>query len=49
MLNRIYVDSRYPPDIGRIPSGEPTKEEAQQLYNIAKDIFDKILKILEQE
>lgn len=40
-LNSIYR-SRYPSDLGLLPSGEPKKEDAQRALNIAKVIFDYI-------
>lgn len=40
-LNSIYR-SRYPSDLGLLPSGEPIKEEAEKSLNIARVVIDKI-------
>jgi HEPN domain-containing protein len=37
-LSSIYFDTRYPPDIGLLPEGEPTKEDARRSYTITKQI-----------
>jgi len=37
-LNSIYR-ARYPSDLGLLPSGEPTKLDAQKAVNIAKEIM----------
>ena len=44
-LSSIYIDVRYPPDVGIIPEGEPTKDDAK----IAYDAVNKIKKWLEQQ
>ena len=45
-LNRVYR-SRYPPDIGLLPHGEPTREDAQRALEIAQRIFAQVEKMLE--
>lgn len=45
-LNRVYR-SRYPPDIGLLPHGEPTKDDAQKALEIAQRIFAQVEKSLE--
>jgi len=42
-LNSIYIDSRYPTDLGLLPSGEPLKEDAEKALKYAKELF-KVLK-----
>ena len=37
-LNRVY-HSRYPPDIGLLPHGQPTKDDAQKALEIARRVF----------
>jgi len=37
-LSSIYIDTRYPPDIGLIPGGEPGKQEAQICITILNNI-----------
>lgn len=46
LLDEIYIDSRYPSDLGLLPSGIATKEEARQIYEKATNIYEAILKIL---
>ena len=38
-LNGVYVEFRYPPDIGLLPHGEPSKEDAQKALEIARRVF----------
>ena len=45
-LNQIYTDSRYPGDLGLLPSGMPTYDEALAFYEFAKDIYEKTVKLL---
>jgi HEPN domain-containing protein len=45
-LDTIYTSSRYPCDIGLMPDGKPTKKLAEQLYEFAKYIYEKTLKML---
>ena len=41
-LNDLYIDSRYPTDIGFLPDGKPTIEVAKRFYRYAKQIFNEI-------
>jgi len=43
-LSSIYIDTRYPPDAGLIPNGEPTKEHSKLAYQIVKNL-DKWLRV----
>jgi len=47
-LGELYVESRYPPDIGLLPHGEPTKEDAQKALDIARRVFAQVEKELER-
>jgi len=49
LLDEIYIDSRYPSDIGLLPSGIATKDEARQIYVMAVNIYEKIIKSLNKE
>ena len=40
-LNSVYR-SRYPSEAGLLPSGEPTKEDAEKALNIAKIILQQV-------
>ena len=48
-LSDVYVEFRYPPDIGLLPHGEPTKEDAQKALEIAQRIFAQVEKRLQGE
>ncbi len=37
-LNSIYVDARYPSDLGILPEGEPGEKEAQKAVEIAEKV-----------
>ena len=42
-LSSVYIDTRYPPDAGLIPNGEPTEEHSRLAYQIVKEL-DKWIK-----
>ena len=44
--DEIYIESRYPGDIGMLPDGKPSMQQAIALYNFANDIFQKTVKQL---
>jgi len=46
LINELYIDSRYPGDIGLLPHGKPTTNDAKQFYGFAKDVFNKVCDIL---
>ncbi|MDR2591765.1 MAG: HEPN domain-containing protein [Chitinispirillales bacterium] len=37
-VNEIYTESRYPGELGLVPSGMPTEEEAKEFLEYAKEI-----------
>jgi len=41
-LNEVYVDSRYPGDMGLLPGGTPSKKRVEQFYNFANLTLKKI-------
>lgn len=45
-LNELYIDSRYPGELGLLPYGKPTINDANKFYSFAKNIFSKACKIL---
>jgi HEPN domain-containing protein len=45
-LSTIYIESRYPPDIGLLSSGDPAKDDADRAIRIAKNIYEYIIKII---
>jgi len=38
IMNEVYIDSRYPGDLGLMPEGIPTKEQAYEFIEYAKEI-----------
>lgn len=44
-LNRVYR-FRYPPDIGLLPQGQPTRGDAQKALRIARKVMDWIRQTL---
>ena len=47
-LNTLYIEARYPGDLGLLPDGQPTKEEAKEFYALALRIFDDVDKVLKR-
>jgi HEPN domain-containing protein len=43
LLNKLYIDSRYPGTFGLLPSGLPTLEEAQEFALFAKKVMEKVV------
>ena len=45
-INEIYTDTRYPSDVGLVPTGKPSLELAKEFYvfalKIKKDISKKM-------
>ena len=44
-IDKIYTASRYPGDLGLMPNGNPSSEEAKEMYEFAKEIYDNTIKI----
>ena len=38
-LNSLYTDSRYPGDIGLLPEGKPTADEAMFFVSFAEEVY----------
>lgn len=36
ILDQMYIDSRYPGEMGLLPNGEPTVPEAMEFFNLAQ-------------
>ena len=41
-LNDVYLDSRYPTDLGVLPSGLPNPEDARRAYEYALTIYESL-------
>ncbi len=46
VLDELYIESRYPGDMGILPNGKPTLSEANEFYIFAKDFFSDVCKLL---
>ena len=46
-LDQLYTDSRYPSDMGLLPYGKPTKEDARAFYDFAVTVYRQIKNKLE--
>jgi HEPN domain-containing protein len=40
LINELYIESRYPGDMGLLPEGKPSLADAQEFYAFALSIFD---------
>jgi len=41
-LNLLYIESRYPGDLGLLPYGKPTLDDAKEFYELAFYIYEYI-------
>lgn len=41
-LNDLYIEARYPSDLGLLPDGKPTKEEAESFQLYAKELVSRV-------
>lgn len=46
-INELYIDSRYPGDMGLPPYGNPTIKDAKEFYDFAKLVFDRVCNTLD--
>ncbi|MBW2336996.1 MAG: HEPN domain-containing protein [Deltaproteobacteria bacterium] len=42
LLNKLYLDSRYPGDLGLLPNGKPSIEVGKEFQKLAKEIYERI-------
>jgi len=40
IIDELYIDSRYPGDMGLLPYGKPTLEDAQEFHKFALKVFE---------
>jgi HEPN domain-containing protein len=45
-LDDLYIESRYPGELGLLPNGKPTRADAQQFYDCAKSVYEQVKRIL---
>jgi len=46
LLNKLYIDSRYPGDFGLLPTGAPTQEDAREFARFAREAMGIIAEML---
>lgn len=46
LLDKVYTSSRYPSELGVLPFGKPSSEEAEEMFEFAEYIYEKTLKML---
>ena len=49
LLDKLYIDSRYPGNLGLLPYGKPTLEDAKKFYRFALEVFEKVKNNLEKD
>ena len=45
LINELYIDSRYPGDMGLLPHGKPAIDDAKEFYEFANSVFDQVCDI----
>lgn len=48
LIDDIYISSRYPIDMGLLPTGHPTKEEATEIFQKTEKLFNDILLMIKK-
>lgn len=41
-LDDLYIEARYPGDLGLLPHGKPTRDESRELFELAQYLFDTV-------
>jgi len=49
LINQLYIKSRYPGDLGLLPTGRPSREQAQVFYETAHRIYSDVKQFLENQ
>jgi HEPN domain-containing protein len=45
-INELYIDSRYPGEMGLLPNGKPGKQDAERFFNYTKILHETINELL---
>jgi len=43
IINEVYIDARYPGDLGLLPHGKPTKEEVKTFIEFCETLFKRVM------
>jgi HEPN domain-containing protein len=46
-LDEVYISTRYPGDLGLLPSGRPTIQDAKELFDFADALYHDVKNLLE--
>ena len=46
-LTSVYIETRYPPDLGMLPDGEPTSQDEKDAIDISEKLYNKLDDILD--
>lgn len=46
LLDGLYIESRYPGDMGLLPHGKPSPDDAKEFYSFASSTLDKACEVL---
>jgi len=41
-LNSVYIETRYPPDLGLLPGGEPTEKDEKDAISLTDKLYEKM-------
>lgn len=47
-LDDLYIESRYPGELGLLQNGKPTIEDAKEFYDFAKSIYNQVFEVLDK-
>jgi HEPN domain-containing protein len=47
-INDVYIEARYPSDLGLIPDGIPRTETAEKFLKLSKDIYEQVYELLKK-
>ena len=45
-LDEVYISTRYPSDLGLLPSGKPSIQDAKELFNFADALYHNVKNLL---
>ena len=45
-LDDLYIEARYPGELGLLPSGKPTLADAREFFEVAKAVHSRIVDAL---
>jgi HEPN domain-containing protein len=48
-IDRVYINSRYPAEVGLMPYGNTTDDDARRFSGYARSVYEKVLEYLSQK